>query len=181
MLNKIRKALGYLLYVSTSFLPHYQLHYSWPITTFLRRSACKMMLDSCGKKVDIGRRISFSKNVSLGDKSSIGDNSYLVGEIVIGKDVMMAANCALIASNHKFDRLDIPMNRQGGVNAPIVIEDNVWIGYGVTILAGVTVHSGAVLAAGSVVSKDVPGNAIVGGVPARVIKFRGNNEGCDNK
>lgn len=175
MKNKLFKATGYLLYVSTSWLPHYQLHYAWPITTLIRRISGKLMFDKCGKKVDIGRKISFSQRISLGDKSSIGDNAYLVGEIKIGKDVMMAANCALIGSNHKFDRLDVPMNTQGGEASPIVIEDNVWIGYGVTILAGVTVHTGAVLAAGAIVTKDVPENAIVGGVPAKIIKYREGN------
>lgn len=114
MKNKFGKMIGYFLYVSTSWLPHYQFHYPWPITTAIRRISGKLMFDKCGNKVDIGRKISFSRKVSLGDKSSIGDNAYLVGEIKIGKDVMMAANCALIASNHKFDKLDVPMNTQGG-------------------------------------------------------------------
>ena len=59
-MKKIKKAIGYILYVLTSWLPHYQLHYSWPITTNIRRLAAKMMFDYCGEKVDIGRKISFS-------------------------------------------------------------------------------------------------------------------------
>ena len=133
------------------------------------------MFDYCGKNVDIGRKISFSSQVSLGDRSSIGDNTYILGKVVIGKDVMMAANCALIASNHNFDNLDIPMNQQGGTDSPIEIGDNVWIGYGCIILAGVKIGSGAVIAAGSVVSKDVSENTIVAGIPAKCIKIRGAN------
>lgn len=56
----------------------------------------------------------------------------------------------------------------------IVVEDDVWIGYGATILSGVTIHQGAIIAAHAVVTKDVPAYAIVGGVPAKVIKYRFN-------
>ncbi len=174
-MKKVLKAVGYILYVVTSWLPHYQLHYSWPITTVIRRIAAKLMFDSCGKKVDIGRKISFSSQFSLGDRSSVGDNTYILGKVSIGKDVMMAANCAFIGSNHNMSRVDIPMNQQGGTNAPIVINDDVWIGYGSIICAGVTVEQGAVIAAGSVVTKNVPECAVVGGVPAKIIRYRGEN------
>ena len=72
---KITKPIGYVLYVITSWLPHYQLHYSWPITTAIRRIAAQLMFDKCGKHVDIGRKISFSSHFSLGDRSSVGDNA----------------------------------------------------------------------------------------------------------
>lgn len=61
----------------------------------------------------------------------------------------------------------------------IVIDDDVWIGYGATIMSGVHVAQGAVIAAGAVVTKDVPAYAVVGGVPAKVIKFRFGNECID--
>lgn len=169
---KITKPIGYVLYVITSGLPHYQLHYSWPITTAIRRIAAQLMFDKCGKHVDIGRKISFSSHFSLGDRSSVGDNTYILGKVSIGNDVMMAANCAFIASNHNTKRLDIPMNQQGGTDAPIIIGDDVWICYGSTVCAGVTVGDGAIIAAGSVVTKDVPPYAVVGGVPAKIIKSR---------
>jgi maltose O-acetyltransferase len=55
---------------------------------------------------------------------------------------------------------------------PIVIQDNVWIGAGAKVLGGVTIHKGAVIGANAVVTRDIPENAIVAGVPARVIRFR---------
>lgn len=172
-MKKIKQLLGYLLYVFLgSWLPHYQLGYSWPISTFIKRICAKLMLEECGENVDLGRHISFSRQVSLGDRSSIGDNAYIVGKVCIGKDVMMAPNCALIASNHVYQDVSVPMNVQGSEYAPITIGNDVWIGYGVIITAGVTIGDGAIIAAGSVVTKDVEKYAIVGGVPAKKIKSR---------
>lgn len=182
--NKLKKGFGYLLYVLLgSWLPHYQLGYSWPISKKIKQIAGKMMFEKCGKNVDIGRHISFSSKVSLGDNSSIGDNAHINGSLTIGDNVMIAANCAFLATNHITDRIDIPMNRQGRVEKPIVIDDDVWLGYGVTLLAGVHVGKGSIVAAGAVCSKDVPEYTVVGGVPAKVIRTRiphVNNKNCDS-
>jgi acetyltransferase-like isoleucine patch superfamily enzyme len=78
----------------------------------------------------------------------------------------------LFAENHIFDRTDIPMRLQGVDRKFIRIEDDVWLGTNSVILAGVTVGRGAIVSAGSVVTKDVPQYAIVGGVPAKVIRMR---------
>jgi len=59
---------------------------------------------------------------------------------------------------------------------PVTLEDDVWIGANVTILKGVTIHSGSVVAAGAVVTKDVPNDAVVGGIPAKVLKYRFEGE-----
>lgn len=85
----------------------------------------------------------------------------------------MGPECIIYARNHAHERIDIPMIDQGFENEkPVTIEDDVWIGGRVTILPGVTVHQGAILGAGSVVTKDVPPYAIVGGNPAEIIRFR---------
>lgn len=172
MMN-IKKATGYFLYVFLgSWLPHYQLGYSWPISKKLKQFAAKAMFDRCGRNVDIGRHISFSQHVSLGDNSSIGDNTYINGEVIIGNDVMMAPNCALIATTHNYSRTDIPMNLQGESKSTITIGNDVWIGYGVTILKNVHIGNGCIIAAGAVVIQSVEDYSIVGGVPAKVIGHR---------
>lgn len=170
---KIKKGIGYLLYVALgSWLPHYQLGYSWPISKKIKQVSGKLMFDKCGKNVDIGRHISFSSKVSMGDNSSIGDNAYISGTLTIGENVMIAANCAFIAYNHGSSRTDIPMNQQGAIEKPIVIDDDVWIGYGVTILPGVHIGKGSIIAAGAVCTKDIPEYVVAGGIPAKVIKHR---------
>lgn len=86
---------------------------------------------------------------------------------------MIGSHFNVIARDHCIDRIDIPMIQQGFTKIkPIVIDNDVWIGDNVTILKGVHVHSHSVIAAGAVVTKDVPEYAIVGGVPAKVIRFR---------
>lgn len=110
----------------------------------------------------------------IGDNSNIGAYGYMgaAGGIRIGKNVMMGPRVSLLAEQHVIDRVDIPMRDQGTTRQGIVIEDDVWLGANCCVLDGVTVGRGAVVAAGAVVTKDVPPFAIVGGVPARIIRMR---------
>mgnify|MGYP004463476607 CR=1 FL=1 len=172
-MNKVKKLIGYILYgLLGSWLPHYACGITWKFSKLIRQISGKLLFDNCGKNVDIGRHCKLSSQISLGDNSGIGDNSYIQGKVIIGNNVMMAPNVAIIAANHNFGRKDIPMNQQGSVDMAINIEDDVWIGYGATILAGVTINKGVIIAAGAVVTADVPEYTIVGGVPARMIKKR---------
>lgn len=112
--------------------------------------------------------------LKIGENSNIGRYGYIgcSDQITIGKNVMLGPRVSMFAENHNFEDLSRPMKEQGVSRAPILIEDDCWIASGSTILAGVTIHRGAVVAAGSVVTRDVPAYAIVGGSPARVIRFR---------
>jgi acetyltransferase-like isoleucine patch superfamily enzyme len=111
------------------------------------------------------------EGLKMGDHSNIGAYSYIgcSGFIEIGNRVMMGPRVNLLAENHLFDRGDVPIKEQGVERKFIRVEDNCWIGASSTILAGVTLHEGAVIAAGSVVTKDVPSNTIVAGVPAKAV------------
>ena len=84
--------------------------------------------------------------------------------ITIGNNVAISKGVTIRDSdNHS-------INECARISAPIVIEDNVWIGLNVTVLKGVRIGSGSVIAAGAVVTRDVPKNSLVGGVPAKIIK-----------
>lgn len=110
----------------------------------------------------------------IGERSSINDGVtfYLYSDICIGKNVRVASGAKFIAFNHVFADTGVPISDQGNTTKGITIDDDVWIGANVVILDGVHIHGGSVVAAGSVVSRDVPPNVIIGGVPAKLIKQR---------
>lgn len=110
-----------------------------------------------GDNLRIGRNVFINQNCTI----------YDLGGVDIGDDVMIGPNVSVITSGHPI----APSHRQAGVTAePIVIERNVWVAAGVTIIGGVTVGENSVIAAGSVVTRDVPRDSLVGGNPARVIR-----------
>ena len=116
-------------------------------------------------------------NIEIGEHCLINHNNVLQagkvnGKIKIGNYVHTGADVMIIAFNHCFDTKEIPIKEQDYYDGTITIGDDVWIGGGVSILAGVTIGNGAIIAGGAVVNKDVPEYAIVGGVPAKVIRYR---------
>lgn len=85
---------------------------------------------------------------------------------------MMGPDVTILSQTHNIERTDIPMGKQGMREAEVIIGNDVWIGMRSIIMPGVKIGDGAVIGAGAVVTKDVPDYAIVGGVPARIIKYR---------
>lgn len=139
----------------------------------LRALCGKLMLEHCGKQVNIEKNALFSHKVSLGDYSGIGVNAKIYGRCIIGSHVMMGEDCTIISRNHQFNRTDIPMMEQKFMEEqPVYIGDDVWIGDRVIILPGVTIGNGAIIGAGSVVTRDVPPFSISAGNPAKVIRSR---------
>lgn len=138
------------------------------------RAFCgKLMLRHCGRNVNIEKGAQFSTEISLGDNSGIGVNAQISSEVTIGNDVMMGPYCFIYTSNHRTDRIDTPMWKQGFTEVrPVVIGDDVWIGARVTVLPGVHIGKGSVIGAGAVVTKDVPAYSVVGGNPAKVLRYR---------
>ncbi|MGH1395271.1 MAG: acyltransferase [Trichormus sp.] len=94
------------------------------------------------------------------------------GNIKIGKRCLIAGNTGIYANNHNFADLTLAIKDQDVSRQGIVIEDDCWLGHGVTVLDGVTIGKGSVIGAGAVVSKDIPPFSVAVGVPARVIKSR---------
>jgi len=115
-----------------------------------------------GENIRIGRNVFINQNCTL----------YDLGGIDIGDDVMIGPNVNIITSSHPIK----PSQRREFVIAkPIVIEKNVWIAAGATIIGGVTIGENSVAAAGSVVTRNVPPNTLVAGNPARVIRSIGDD------
>ncbi len=106
--------------------------------------------------------------VTIGDRVFINRDAYIRPKTTIGDNVAIGPFVRLITDTHELG----PAHKRAGKSRfdPIVIGDGSWIGASVTILAGVTIGRGCVVAAGSIVTKDVPDNTLVGGVPAKPIR-----------
>jgi acetyltransferase-like isoleucine patch superfamily enzyme len=117
--------------------------------------------------------IEIGANTVIGNGTIIYANADKNGGVKIGNDVMIAAHCYIIDSDHGMGVNEV-MRKQPMVTAPVSIGNNVWIGAGCQILKGTIINDGAVIGAGSVVTKHIPTNSIAVGVPVRVIGQRKN-------
>lgn len=114
-----------------------------------------------------------SAHLCVGDYTFIGRGTEIevAKEVTIGKHCLIAPGVFITDHNHD-TALEKPMYQQPCIKAPVCIGDDVWIGANTVILPGVEISSGAIVAAGAVVTRDVPRNTIVAGVPAKVVKTR---------
>jgi acetyltransferase-like isoleucine patch superfamily enzyme len=132
-----------------------------------------------GEGVSMAPNVSFrnAERISIGAGSHIGEHSVIwagnaTGRIVIGEKCLFAPNVTLTASNYGIVQGEVAIMDQPKIEQDIVIGDGAWLGANVVVLAGVTIGAGAVIAAGAVVTRDVPAQAIAGGVPAKLIGER---------
>lgn len=164
---------------------------------FLRRKFGVLILDGCvmqgadtmsfGANVSIGSISFFSAEngkITVGSKTSFNRNVHInasvCGEIKIGDNCLFGPNVVLRTADHRFENADIPIREQGHICKNITIEDDVWIGANVVVVGGVSIGQGAVVGAGAVVTKDISAFAVVGGVPARLIKYRNSSSKTQN-
>lgn len=112
--------------------------------------------------------------IRIGSKSVLGEEITFstYEEISIGRECIIADRVMFIDFDHVIADPEQAIRKQGLYSKPVRVGNNVWIGYGACILRGVTVGDGAVIGTNAVVTKDVPANAIVGGVPAKVLRMR---------
>jgi acetyltransferase-like isoleucine patch superfamily enzyme len=118
------------------------------------------------------------KEIAIGNNVGIGPGCYFTCDTIIGNKVLIAACVAFLNSDdHNINITGKTIWDSGrGDKYKIIVEDDVWIGHGAIILSPLRIGHGAIIAAGSVVTKDVPPYAIVGGNPAKLIKWRFTEE-----
>ncbi len=137
---------------------------------------------SIGKYTTIectGTLTNIGKGLVVGSRTGLGTHGFFgcAGGVVIGSDTIFGNYVSIHSENHNFNELSIPIRCQGVNRKGIVIGNNCWIGAKATILDGSKIGNGCVIAAGAVVIGEFPDNSVVGGVPAKIIKYRNDQSG----
>ena len=172
IISKIPKIRVYFFKIFLSWL-------GWPVKSLADK--CRVIYFRTQlKHIGDNSRISFnviinhSENISIGSGTAVNNNVILGGRggISIGNDVLIGYETIINTSSWKFSDLNVPIKNQGITTKSIKIGNNVWIGARVYVCPGVTIGDGAVIGVNSVVTKDVPANTVVAGIPAKIINYR---------
>ena len=144
------------------------------------------LLGACGKNVTFGRGCALThQNVFVGSNVYFGEKTTILStraKCHIGNDVMFGPGVTVITGNHRTDIVGRTMfsvknsEKMPENDMDVFIEDDCWIGANATILKGVHIGKGSIVSAGAVVTTDVEPYSIVGGVPAKLIRYRFNKE-----
>lgn len=156
--------IHYLVNFLLFFLPGSRL---FPIKRFL----LKITGAQIGKNVRVMRIRVEAVKLFIGDNTFIGDETLITGggsKVIIGKNCDISTRVNIVTGTHKLGNINQAAGE--GYSEDIIIEDGVWVGFGVTIIHGVTIGKGSIIAAGSVVTTNIPSGVLAAGVPAKVKK-----------
>ena len=176
LFKRIAKLFAIALYYGIAqYLPDSYTRVVGPLSNWIRVRLCHIIFKKCGHIRTINRKVYFAtgSKIEIGDESGIGARTVLPSDTIIGNNVMLSRDCFILARNHRFDRLDIPINDQGHYPAlQTIIEDDCWIGLRTIMTPGRHIRRGTIVGMGSCLTKDFPEYSIVGGAPAKLIKSR---------
>jgi len=174
VLNILTKIFKIFPFFVCKFLWHSLMPYNGVISKAIRYCLLKAKAKNVGDNLSVGANtiIKHWQNFSCGNNVSIHENCMIDCDtnITIGNNVSIAHATSLVAANHTWDDLTLPIKYNPITKIGIKIHDDVWVGCGVRILDGVIIKSRSIIAAGAVVNKIVEENSLVGGVPAKLIK-----------
>ncbi len=167
----------FLYYAFAQYLPKSTAPIIGRVSRKIRRFLCSRFISKCGKglTVENGVYLGNGKDMQLGDEVGFSSHFKTVNRILkIGNKVGIGEYTYFLGGIHHFDDPDTWICEQGvGEKTPLEISDNVWIGVHAIILPGCKkIGTGVIVGAGSVVTKDIPDYAIVGGNPAKIIRYR---------
>lgn len=161
------KLCFWLLRFASRMLPPSHMRWVGGIGKSVRGFLARRVSKGVARNVNIERGAYVFPDTVVGEGSGIGVDCEICRGLVLGKNVMMGPECLFYSTNHRFDR---ETRRFDGYTEmrPIVVEDDVWLGRRVIVMAGVRIGRGSVVGAGAVVTKDVPPYSLAAGNPAVV-------------
>ncbi len=172
-MKKIRRIISLLFYYAVaSKLPNYAFPggkvYNWLRVNSMRGFMKVGHHSRVMRDVYVGN----GKGIEIGDYCRVNEKVRL-DNVKIGNHVMIARESVILGKTHETIDLETPMEQQGNIPTPqTVIGDDVWLGLRVTLMPGLKISKGSIIGAGAVVTKDVKEYSIVGGIPAKLIKYR---------
>ncbi len=174
----VRRLLLFLYYGFARYYPDKPFP-GYRFGNWLRSAIGKRVFLSAGTKIWIkhGARFDNGRHIKLGNYSQLGIDCRVDNDVILGDYVLMGPEVAIYSQTHEFKDLEVPVMNQGAMaRRPVVIGDDVWIGIRSVILPGVTIGNHVIIGACSLVNHDIPDYAIVGGIPAKILKFRNAGE-----
>lgn len=166
MKNRVLQMIGFVFTAFEKLQYHSKIAYN---TNLVNRNGSNAL--------SIGPNTKFVnlKNIRIGRMTHVNGGYFIAGlnsRIIIGDNCIISYNVHLRTDMHNYINKNSNIIDQGHIEKDIIIGSDVWIGFGAQVMAGVTIGDGAVIAAGSIVTKNVPNYAVVGGIPANIIKYR---------
>lgn len=174
-MGEIKKKIILILYYSFFRKLPYQPLPGYRIGNATRSWCAKKLFKNCVDNVVIKSMAYFGNgsNIEIGDFSQLGINCKVEEDLILGKYVLMGPDVIIYSSSHEYENPETPVMFQGGKERrPVVVGDDVWFGTRSIVMPGIKIGSHVIIGANSVVTKDVPDYAIVGGSPAKIIRFR---------
>lgn len=175
---KLGKKIVLVLYYAIIRKFPYQPLPGYKIGNKLRAWCAIKLFKSCGKEIVIKSMAYFGtgENIEIGDHSQLGINCKVEDDLILGDYVLMGPDVIIYSSSHKYTDPDIPVMLQGGKEKQsVVVGNDVWFGTRSIIMPGVHIGNHVIIGANSVVTHDIPDYAVVGGAPARIMKYRKRN------
>lgn len=176
----IRKFCYFLYLIFLRYTPEIYRPYAFFFPA-LRRYFVSSFINNCGKNLRVKRNADISMFIDVGNNSELGTNCIIQSFTSIGDYVIMGPDIKIYTKNHGYENILTPMALQQLNCESVKIGNDVWLGANVIITPGVKIGNHVIVAAGAVVTKDVPDYSIVGGVPAKLIKYRGTSDLTENK
>ena len=176
----MKKVYLILYYIVAQHFPKSTTPLVGKLSKLFRRFLCSRIFAKAGKKLVVEKGVYFGngKDIEVGFEVGFGKNFQCRNvKLTVGDYLMMGEDVLFQGGKHNFDTIEIPMGHQGGGGkTELIIGNDVWIGARVIVLPGCKkIGTGVIIGAGSVVTKDIPDYAIVGGNPAKILKTRNQN------